>query len=234
VSVPIGGTFDDVLPGWGSGPLIASSAGTVISSDNSTNPTTDTLDAASLVDVTDQVDSNGKVTINFNSTTEGVENRVFAYYLVQPRNYELPPSDQVTATVDQSPITNYVENGSYVVDHFSARGAKTIINFWEDNLLTNGSRELLAQAGNYGWEDSQEFSLGTTLWWTPGLPEYFSKARGYDLAKYIPLLVGRNNGNFGPDVTQIVFQTNDDDSGQSYLDDFRQTVRPQFLFEILC
>lgn len=43
------------------------------------------------------------------------------------------------------------DNGSYVVDHFSARGgAQTVTDFWEKFILVNGTKELLQEVGNYG------------------------------------------------------------------------------------
>ena len=42
---------------------------------------------------------------------------------------ECASPDEVNATVPQSPVTNYVQNGSWAVDHFSANGAQLVIDF---------------------------------------------------------------------------------------------------------
>jgi hypothetical protein len=51
--------------------------------------------------------------------------------------------------VPQSPIKTWEQNGSYVVDHFSALGAQTTISFWENNPLDAATINLIKQVGNY-------------------------------------------------------------------------------------
>jgi hypothetical protein len=54
-------------------------------------------------------------------------------------------------------VETFIQNGSWVNDYFSSNGAQLIIDFWENYLLGNGSRELIQEVGNYIWEDSAEF-----------------------------------------------------------------------------
>jgi hypothetical protein len=116
VSVPIKETFDGVLPGWNSGALVAASTGLVLNATASTI----TLSQTSLNDITKLVDGNGHVRINSLSNQTGIENRLFAYYLKHARYPEVQAQDSVMAAVPQSPIKIYEQNGSWVVDHFSA------------------------------------------------------------------------------------------------------------------
>lgn len=237
VSVPIGGTFDDVLPGWGSGDLVSASTGLVLNSTNVTlsengfSPSTEpgvqaTLQTSSLQDVTSQVDDSGHLTDTFLSNSSGENYVVFAYYQYRSGYRELPASTDIDATVPQSPIESFVYNGSWVVDHLSAAGAQAIIDFWEEYVLSDETRDLLNQVGNFGWEDSQEFGGAMDIWWTPNLLDAFNSSRGYDLHKYLPLMFAPNNvasTSAIPSTTWYV--TDESDLGQDHIEDFRQTVR---------
>jgi hypothetical protein len=44
---------------------------------------------------------------------------------------------------------NFIQNGSFAVDHFSARGATGTTDFLEEYVLVNGVRELLQEVGRY-------------------------------------------------------------------------------------
>ena len=154
-----------MLPGWVTGPFISASVGLVTSTINESvinyyyrSPENDyalvsTLDNSTLQDLTPQVGSDGSV--EFTAPTNGQTGNwtIFAYYLVHSEFRECVSPRDVNTTFPQSPVTDYVQNGSWVVDHFSADGAQLIIDFWEDYLL-NGSttKDLLAEVGNYLWE----------------------------------------------------------------------------------
>jgi hypothetical protein len=130
VSVPLGGSVAGVLPGWNSGPLVAASTGLVLNMANpSSGGSTITLSQNSLTDITHLVDSNGNVNVSFASQQEGLENRIFATYLKHEHYPEVQRQDTLVTDVPQSPITTWEQNGSYVVDHFSALGAQTTISF---------------------------------------------------------------------------------------------------------
>jgi hypothetical protein len=221
VAVPIGGRFDGVLPGWDSGPLVAASTGLVLNVTNSTSGASSiTLSHSSLTDITKSVDRNGQVNISFTSQQDGIEHRVFAYYLKHSHYPEVQASNTVVASVPQSPIESWKQNGSWVVDHFSALGAQTTIEFWENNLLDEATKSLIRQVGNYVWEDSQEFYLFENTFWTPKLPATFLENRGYNINKYIPLLI--NTLTTSTSVTLYVLD--EQDAGASHVTDYRQTV----------
>ena len=117
-----------------------------------------------------------------------------------------------------------MENGSWVVDHYSSTGAQLVIDFWEEYLLDNNTRSLIEEVGNYGWEDSQEFGAGTLVWWTPQLLDAFRSGRGYNLTKYLPLIYQYNNEAPAPLASPDHYYTNEDDQGQSHINDYWQTV----------
>ena len=85
VSIPIGGEYDNILPGWGTGYFVSASTGLVMSSQYANlsaspawigpyyyNGTMQTLATASLQDVTDQVDDQGHLSLTFPSNTDGL------------------------------------------------------------------------------------------------------------------------------------------------------------------
>ena len=166
-TVPIGGSFTGQLPGWGTlGKLQAVVTGLVVKTQNITETTTTfgtassttvkqvTLAAESLEDVTHHAREDGTIELQFEDNKQGLFYQVFAFYLVREhyRNEAYPPSMLGPQTVPK----DFVHNGSWTVDHFSACGARVMTDFWEKYLLTGGTQEILEQVGNYGWEDSIE------------------------------------------------------------------------------
>jgi hypothetical protein len=208
-TVAIGGSFNGTVPGWGTGALVAAVTGVVT---NSTDSTHKTLAEASLVDVTGLVSSSGQLQVQFNNT-DGVENDVFAYYLIHSEYREAQSPSDVPAAVPQSPVTTYAQNGSWVVDHYSAKGAQVIIDFWNQSLLDEGTSDLIREVGNYMWEDSQEYSVST--WWTPLFQQAFQANRGYSVNKFIPLLASSG----------VTYTSDEADAGASHIVDYQQTVR---------
>jgi hypothetical protein len=68
--------------------------------------------------------------------------RLFAFYQLQTYSKNLEYTNS-----ESKDITG---NGSFIVDHYSARGAQTITKFWETHLLDSETSELLKEVGNYG------------------------------------------------------------------------------------
>ncbi|KAH9845761.1 alpha-L-rhamnosidase [Teratosphaeria destructans] len=240
VSVPIGGSFDGTLPGWNNvtgGEFVAASIGLVTNRSSAVfsaspafigykyNGTNQVLSASSLVDVTDLVDtSTGHLSYTFPSDVNGLEFLVFAFYQNQTNYMEQAGPWYVNTAVTQSPVESYRENGSWIVDHFSSTGAQLVIDFWEKYLLSDGSRELIQEVGNYAWEDSQEFGAGTLVWWTPKLLSAFSASRGYSLTKYLPLIYQYNNERPAPLASPDHFYTDEPDAGRSHINDYWQVL----------
>jgi len=253
-TVPLGGSFDAILPGWGTGTLEAAVTGRVIKSDaadlaalgllgdyaeqgtqyilaeDSITPgllgdfteqrTQYTLAADSLKDVTNQTRHDGYLSVQFGSSKQqGLHNTVFAIYLVHsnwraqdgPRDIGGP----------QTPAYTIAQNGSWAVDHFSRLGAETTTKFWEQHILQNGTRELLMQVGNYGWEDSVE--IQSNVYWTKDMRKSFHEDHGYSIAKYLPILFHGNGLGAGSNPP-IWWVTDEPDSGHSRTTDYRKTV----------
>lgn len=77
---------------------------------------------------------------------------------------------------------------AYVVDHFSAAGTKAVTDLWEQTILTPKRRQLIRKVGRTLFEDSLEIETTGTVW-TPAMPSEFARRRGYDLARFLPVLV---------------------------------------------
>lgn len=237
ISIPIGGSYSGKLPGWETGGLVSASTALVTNSTPITlsaspafightyNGTKYTLAASSLTDVTDQVSADGTINISFPSAANGTEFQLFAYYQNHTVGFEQQSPLFLNTTVPQSLVTSFLQNGSRFNDHFSATGAQLIIDFWEKYLLDyNDTRELIHEVGNYGWEDSQEFGNSILVWWTPALVEAFEVARGYSIRKYLPLIYAVNAQSDAPLASPSVYYTDEQDKGQSHVDDYRQTL----------
>lgn len=229
-TVPIGSTFDVILPGWGTGQLQAAVTGLVTSSINTSSskpslpndpPATreqNTLSTASLQDVTAQVQSDGSLDMTFPADSTGLHYSVFAVYLIQ--THQRNEADPTTLVGPETIPHDFVHNGSWTVDHFSTRGAKVMTDFWEKYLLVDGTKEALMEVANYGWEDSSE--LTPALYWTRYLPEAFQSMRGYSINKWLPILFHQNT--LVSDATAW-WITDEDDSGNGHIADYRTTVR---------
>ncbi|KAJ5716257.1 secreted protein [Penicillium malachiteum] len=208
--------FSGTIPGWGSGRLTAVTTGTIKSNTSSEV----VLYESSLRDVTSMVGNDGSLTIDSSKTLSGSQTIIFAYYLVHSEYREAPDptSPSIATAVPQSPVTTYNQNGSWVVDHFSPAGAQVVASYWKEAILTSKIGELVREVGNYLWEDSQEYSVAT--FWTPDLQKKFLSNRGYSVNKYIPLLVGSGGGT----TSDITYVTDENDSGDSHIVDYQQTL----------
>jgi hypothetical protein len=237
VTVPTRGSFDGVLPGWGTGTLQAAVVGTVLRSLNikTTDPaggltgdqalarTQYTLSADSLTDVTDQVDQRGHLRYNFAnppSNVTGDNHIIFAIYLYHSRYRAQQGPQEIKGP--QSKPTSYINNGSFAVDHFSALGARVMTQFWEEHILNNGTKELLQDVGGYGWEDSVE--IEANVYWTKNLSAVFKDLNKYEVNKWLPILFHRN-GKYKQSNPGKWWVTDELDQGNSHIADYRATVR---------
>jgi hypothetical protein len=235
-NISVNGSFQGTLPGWGTGALQAAVTGLEIQSEVATSAapglpgdlplerTQITLSASSLQDVTDQVDNNGILKVNFDSNEKGFNNTIFAIYLIHS-DYRAQDGP-LDIGGPQTPPQSIPQNGSWAVDHFSALGAETTISFWEQHILQNGTRELLMEVGNYGWEDSVE--IDANVYWTQNMSQLFQQDHGYSIAKWLPILFHRN-GHAKSSNPPVWWVTDEPDNGDSHIADYRNTVTLPYL-----
>lgn len=227
-SVATNGVYSDKIPGWGTGELVSLVSAQVLSSSVIQNPASSTFSTPStnttrlvlridsLVDQTDKVQSDGTVKLHFKSIGNA-HYRLFAFYQYQDLVKNLDIQANTTRTI--------FDNGSYTVDHYSSRGAQTVIDFWENHILNDTEiKDLLTDVGKYAWEDSIE--IKSNISWTPSMPKAFENVNGYDLRKYLPLLMyGNNNPGVQPSYPgdlQCVLDS--EDAGKGYVNDFRAAL----------
>lgn len=98
------------------------------------------LDETSLQDITHNVSSDGTLAIPSSRLSRDLY--VFSFYQKRTLHKALEVESNRTDTI--------LANGSFVVDHFSNEGARTVIDYWENHILTEDIRQLLWDAGNYG------------------------------------------------------------------------------------
>ncbi|KAL2882292.1 hypothetical protein SGCOL_002561 [Colletotrichum sp. CLE4] len=136
-----------------------------------------------VIDITASVDPSTR-SVSWTSPEDSQNTwRIMAWYT--------PYTNQ--RSIDAAPdATTWVQNGSWVTDHFSAAGAKKLTGFFDDYIVPEEQdREILARVGKYAWEDSME--MDTALYWTHNFADAFREQRGYDIATCLPFLIQREN-----------------------------------------
>lgn len=149
------GSFRGVVPGWGAGELVALVSAAVVSEKSVTtqvlsdlqftNVTYDqyVLRRDSLAERTSSVSpTTGEVSLTLPVSSSATGFRLFAFYQRLSLNKNLVFNATQDATI--------FDNGSFVVDHFSGAGAQVVTRFWEERILTDSTKEMLAKVGNYG------------------------------------------------------------------------------------
>ncbi|KAJ4350294.1 uncharacterized protein N0V89_008915 [Didymosphaeria variabile] len=121
--------------------------------------------------------------------------------------------------------TTALGNGSWMVDHWSANGAKKMTDFWDQQILSDeGIATLVREIGGYTWEDSME--MQAALPWTPDLFTRFEELHGYSITPYLPLLFHATNawGGFLPpyNITYTLGEYVTD--GGPYVQDYKSAL----------
>jgi hypothetical protein len=97
------------------------------------------LKNGTLVDQAQNVSSTGHASLKLPT---GSSYRLFAFYQSLTHEKNLEYSSGTGETI--------WDNGSYVVDHYSPRGAQVVAKFWEKYILRDGVKNTLMEVGNYG------------------------------------------------------------------------------------
>ncbi|KAH7417837.1 hypothetical protein BKA64DRAFT_738388 [Cadophora sp. MPI-SDFR-AT-0126] len=224
VKIASGGVYHGKIPGHGNGTLLSVTTAAILNSTEFSEPnvgrfssgftnwTVWSISADSLKEVTNQVLEDGSISIHV------PKNEAAKSYFLWASYYKL--SSARAAIPGQNP-QSFIQNGSFAVDHFSARGAKVTTDFLEKYVFINGVAELFRRVGKYIWEDSVE--VRSSLFWTPDLANSFRKMHGYDIGKYAMLLAAGNGLSFGTTNPDRVY-TDAPDRGQGYVSDYRTTM----------
>ncbi len=123
---------------WGEDRLVAVVAAEVVSTSGTGSRRTKALRERSAVDLTNSTMSG---TLTWTPTVSNGTYSLFAFYerYTNEKNCISVPGAQT-----------WLGNGSWMVDHFSATGAKKMTDFWDHNLFDDdGIKALLRKAGEY-------------------------------------------------------------------------------------
>lgn len=99
-----------------------------------------TVSASSLSDITSTVGKDGTISVAFPANSAAINYVIYAAY------YAL--SGEKSCKAGPDPQT-FLQNGSFVVDHFSKEGAKVTTDFLEKYVLVKVVKALLTQIGGY-------------------------------------------------------------------------------------
>ncbi|KAL2861838.1 hypothetical protein BJX68DRAFT_273929 [Aspergillus pseudodeflectus] len=229
------GCFAGVIPGWGTGQLVAFTSALVVSSVSETFQTQDQFDMVNVTyktyrlrdktlrDQTSHVFKNGTTYLCFPAAPKGTYYRVFSFFQTKTlhKNVQFKANGEMSNSIFQ--------NGSFAVDHFSARGAETVVRFWEENILTNGVKDLLIKVGNYAWEDSLEILANIS--WSRDFPARYEKKFGHSIKPYLPLLTFRQNNLALQPAQPGKFQCllEDEETRQRYLNNYHEILADGYL-----
>ena len=166
------------------------------------------LGEESMVDLSSQI-TNGSIT--FTAPGNGTDKwYIFSFW--QRRTGQLEARGSLNGPTPGAPASY----GSYIVDHFSATGAKLNTDFMDQYDFMTGDLE---NVGMYAWEDSIE--LMAPLFWTDTFVQDFTDRRGYSPMKYLPL--------FYTAYSARTFYFDKADSGSTYVTDYCQTLTEKYI-----
>ena len=84
---------------------------------------------------------------------------------------------------------------SYVINHFNTTGTKAVIDEWERVFNKYpGMRQFFKTHGGNFFIDSLEMT-SADIYWSNDMAEYFLNNKGYDILKYLPLIMRKGSTN---------------------------------------
>ncbi|KAJ7261298.1 hypothetical protein B0H12DRAFT_1322075 [Mycena haematopus] len=175
------------------------------------------LDWATVQDLTSRVDSS----FHLSFTAPNSSSVLLAYY---SRRNGFP---EARRGFNGSFLDKPGSWGSWVVDHFSPKGADVSISFITQNILARqniGAMAAQPGVGNYMWEDSMEFFA--QLFWTDALPQRFTERHGYEINKTLPVM--HTLPNTGPNANQT-FDFGSTVDWAKFLEDYQDTLTSLYM-----
>ncbi|MEO6815101.1 MAG: glycosyl hydrolase, partial [Edaphobacter sp.] len=158
------------------------------------------LDPSSLIDLTTKAHidpaDNAKSTVEFTAPSGSDPWVLFTFW-------EQPAVQKV--------------DGYYVIDHFSAAGAKASNDYWEKVAFPALGANIKYVHSIFN--DSLEYAV--TMEWTRGMQDFFKQQHGYDITPYLPF-IGMASTFPANDIPG--FKTADLDLAEKVQHDFRETL----------
>ncbi|KAJ6500360.1 hypothetical protein C8R45DRAFT_977374 [Mycena sanguinolenta] len=176
------------------------------------------LEWSTVQDLTSQVDKS----LNLSFTAPTPPSILLAYY--SRRNGYPEAEAGFTGSSSNKPGSW----GSFVVDHFSPKGAQVTTKFMEQYILSRegiGALAALPNVGAYAWEDSMEF--WAQLFWTDSFPQRFLERHGYEINKTLPVVSTISTG-FAPKPSQS-FDFGTTVESARFLEDYQDTLTSLYM-----
>ncbi|GAB3306039.1 glycosyl hydrolase [Pseudoclavibacter terrae] len=213
VPIPAGGTFSGGLPLSELDPAATKrdlQGLLAVRCDGPCDAETVMLDRSSVVDLTGTVEDVGDdgsgsgLTVKWTAPAEPADGNwlLLAYY---SQGSGLKPTAGLDAAF----------RGTVLVDHYGAAGAQSLIDTWDQEVLDDELRGLLAQNAGSMWLDSVELTEASN--WTPTLLEDFQARRGYSLVEGLPTI----------SLEESKFEYSDG-SGERFRSDWMTTMSENF------
>ncbi|KAI1843421.1 hypothetical protein JX265_013303 [Neoarthrinium moseri] len=166
---------------WGTNELVAVTAGKVV-----TEVLLDEYFYMSILNETSLIDLTNLTTQGEIAWTAPEGNETWVVFGI----YERYTNQRSCVSVSNA--TTALGNGSWIVDHWSATGARKMTDFWDEEIFSDEViATLIKEVGEYAWEDSME--IQAALPWTNGLLSRFESLHGYSITKYLPILFHATN-----------------------------------------
>ena len=180
------------------------------------------LSEDSLIDVTSSVKQiNGIWNIDYTAPQDG-EYILFAFW-------------QYGTSESYKPS---VAGESYTINYLSREGVDCLIDYWNQTVLDDSMKELIKQNGDVSmYMDSLELGTHGTnstgnLWCEDYLQE-FQTRRGYDISKYLPLLILQSNESFLSEPLYKFTLDGNDDMCAKLRNDLYQTNTELYMEECM-
>lgn len=173
------------------------------------------LDQDSLTVIKDQVtaEEDGSYSVDFTADDDG-DYILFAFYQYGTGEYYLPAST----------------GRSYTINYLSPVGADALINYWNEEVLTENLQETIDGLEECTiYMDSLELMTqgenSTKQLWCDEMLDTFEQSRGYSMEKYLPLMIRTLElgvVGFGQEITYAYAGT-DETFTNNLMNDFFQT-----------
>ncbi|KAK2763925.1 hypothetical protein FQN54_009544 [Arachnomyces sp. PD_36] len=110
---------------------------------------------------------------------------------------------------------------TYVVDHFAREGVDLVVEFWEENILSDEFRGLLLDGSPAPAFIEDSIELEVTGYWTPDFPGEFLERRGYDVRRILPAILQEDEEN--------IFAFSDEEVTRGVRNDYYDTLSELYL-----
>ena len=131
------------------------------------------------------------------------------------------------------------KNRTYVTNYFDERGIQKVLDFWNENILDDELRAMMAKNGGSIFEDSIETTHDGPFW-SADLMEDMSGYLGYDATLYAPVYMSARTskqfvdvpGQAAPDIiitrdADFIF-TSEDDESERIIEDYNLALAHLF------